>query len=306
MRVAAFDIGTNTVLMLVAESSGATAPKAILERARITRLGEGVDRNRQLAPQAVERTLDALRDFSLEARELGVDRMIAVGTSAMRDAKGGDEFCNRAERLLGQRPQVISGEREAALTFRGALSGLPTSPRVGVFDVGGGSTEIVLGSAQGDFSIENSISLDIGSVRLTERHIQNDPPSLGEIEQIRQSVRSELQKVSTLSNVPLVGIAGTVTTLAAIAKGVFPYDANVIHGMQLSTAELRDVHKRLVNCSLAERREIPGLEPKRADVIVAGATLVLEVLEWANVSHITISDRGVRWGVAIEALGAVY
>jgi exopolyphosphatase/guanosine-5'-triphosphate,3'-diphosphate pyrophosphatase len=314
MRVASFDIGTNTVLMLVAEAHP-DGPRAIVDRARITRLGEGVDRSRELAPAAIERTLCALSDFAAEARQLGVDRIVAVGTSAMRDARGGDAFVNAAEKALGARPQVISGEREADLTFHGALSGLAVSGPVAVFDIGGGSTEIVVGSvnhtsgsrsAADDQLASASISLDVGSVRLTERFVKSDPPSADELAQIASAVDEALAKAPTPpAGTPLVGIAGTVTTLAAIALGVVPYDGEKVHGALLTASQIDEVFERLANTPLSSRRLMPGLEPKRADVIVAGAMIARRLIRWAGASEIRISDRGVRWGLAIETLVAI-
>lgn len=314
MRVASFDIGTNTVLMLVAEAHP-DGPRAIVDRARITRLGEGVDRSRELAPAAIERTLGALRDFAAEARDLGVDRIVAVGTSAMRDARGGDAFVAAAEQALGARPQVISGDKEADLTFHGALSGLAISGPVAVFDIGGGSTEIVIGtvnhaatsvSTSEEQLASASISLDVGSVRLTERFVKSDPPSSDELAQIAAAVDEALAKApQPPAGTPLVGIAGTVTTLAAIALGVVPYDGEKVHGAVLTNAQIDEVFQRLASTPLADRRQIAGLEPKRADVIVAGAMIARRLIQWAGAREVRISDRGVRWGLAIETLASM-
>jgi len=177
MRVASIDIGTNCVLLLIAEArGGALVP--LLERATITRLGQGVDKNRRLLPEATERTLRCLSEYAGVLGEFAVDRLDAVGTSAMRDAEGGDEFVTRATALLGRAPRVIDGNEEARLTFAGALSGLEVEGDVTVFDIGGGSTEIIVGSStSGVGTIGTAVSLDIGSVRLFERHLRHDPPT---------------------------------------------------------------------------------------------------------------------------------
>lgn len=307
MRVAAIDIGTNTVLLLVAEKRDDGAIVAVAERAQITRLGEGVDRARSLAPAAVERTLACLADYAREIATLGCERVDAVGTSAMRDAAGGEAFVARAGELLGARPRTISGDEEARLTFAGALSGLEVAGPVVVFDVGGGSTEIVRGEARAGASgrVESAVSLDVGSVRLTERHVRSDPPTPAELDDARAAVDVALAGLAPPPpGTPLVGIAGTVTTLAAVARGVAPYDGARVHGARLPAAEVVACARRLAALRLAERREVRGLDPKRADVIPAGGAIVEALLAWSRSPELVVSDRGVRWGLALASLGA--
>lgn len=304
MIVGAIDIGTNTVLLLVAERrDGVLVP--IVDRARIVRLGEGVDRARRLAPEAVQRTLGALEDYARELEAHGVDRVDAVGTSALRDAGGGQEFLDAAERVLGVRPRVIDGALEAELTFEGALSGLGLEGPVSVFDVGGGSTEIIAGTAGPRPELAAARSLDIGSVRLTERHVRSDPPSAEELRRVADDVEAALRDAPPLSpEARLVGVAGTVTTLAAVSLGLEPYDGARVHGLSLARDEVERVAALLASTPLAARRELPGLEPKRADVIVAGAEIVRRVLAWSGRPELVVSDRGVRWGVAERLAGA--
>lgn len=305
MSVAAIDIGTNSVLLLVAERRGGELV-ALAERATITRLGQGVDAARALAPEAVERTLACLARYGEELRSLGVERVDAVGTSAMRDAAGGEAFIARARDLIGVTPRVISGPEEAELTYAGALTGLDLparGPRI-VFDVGGGSTEIIVGDAGG--TVERAVSLDVGSVRLTERHIRADPPTGAELEAVRADAQAALATVPAgpLSGTPtLVGVAGTVTTLAALVRDVTPYDGARVHGARISGAEVVAITSRLAALPLAARRQLPALDPARADVIVAGSVLIEEILAWAaKVAGAPVdliaSDRGVRWGLA--------
>jgi exopolyphosphatase/guanosine-5'-triphosphate,3'-diphosphate pyrophosphatase len=302
MRVATIDIGTNSVLLLVAERrGGALVP--ILERATITRLGRGVDATRQLDAEAVEATLACLAGYAEDIARAGVTRVGAVGTSAMRDARGGDDFRARAGALLGEAPRVISGPEEAALTFAGALTGLALTGPVVVFDLGGGSTEIIRGRAGDDEVVERAVSLDVGAVRLTERHLHADPPRSEEQEAVRADARAALAELTegwrTPAVAPLVvGVAGTVTTLAAYALGVVPYDAGRVHGARLTAAAISASRAALARMPLAERRAVPAIEPKRADVIVAGALIVEEVLAWAGAAELVVSDRGVRWGLA--------
>jgi len=298
MRAAAIDIGTNTVLLVIAERH-ASSTRTLLERATITRLGEGVDRTRCLADAARERTLACLATYAKLVRDARVERVAAVGTSALRDARGGDVFLDAAERVLGVRPRVVLGAEEAELTFRGALSGLALHGDVVVFDVGGGSTEIVVGRAGAPPSMSAAVSLDVGSVRLSERHVNTDPPSDEAIAAARSAVGQVLREGAPkpAKDAVLVGVAGTVTTLAAIDQALEVYDPDRVHGARLARASVERELGRLAALPLAERRNVPGLEAGRADVIVMGAAIVLEVLLWAGASSLVVSDRGVRWGV---------
>ena len=297
-RIATLDIGTNSVLLLIAKpSAGSLEP--VLERATITRLGENVDANRALSPAAVERTLACLADYAREIAAHGVTQLAAVGTSALRDAAGGSEFLDAAERLLGVRPRVISGAEEAELTFHGALSGIEAQAGVCVFDVGGGSTEIITGSAGATRSVSSAVSLDIGSVRLFERHVRHDPPLADEMARAEADIEQALAAAKRPSaNFTLVGVAGTVTTLVAIELGLTRYDAARVHGATLSRASVAAIAERLRRLTLAERQQLAGLEPKRADVIVIGAAIVRSVLEWSGAAELVVSDRGVRFGLA--------
>lgn len=317
MRAAAIDIGTNSVLLLIAEERGDDLV-AVVERATITRLGQGVDKQRALAPEAVERTLVCLERYAEDMRRAGIDRAAAVGTSAMRDARGGDAFRARAAEILGIEPRVVSGEEEARLTFTGALTGLGlASGPVTVFDIGGGSTEIIHGHTGG--SVSAAVSLDVGSVRLTERHVKSDPPAMSELEAVRADARGALEGAfrtqrdgkETSAAPPagsphvserLVGVAGTVTTLAALVLGMAPYDGARVHGARLSKDDVAHAAARLAGLSLSERRALPALDPARADVIVAGSVLVDELLAWASARELIASDRGVRWGLAHDLL----
>ncbi len=300
MRVATIDIGTNSVLLLVAESSESQGLRAICERATVTRLGEGVDQTRTLSSAAIARTLDCLSEYAAVVASLNVDRTRAVGTSALRDASGGDQFCVAARHVLGVDVDVLSGDEEARMTFAGALSGLDQIAvgMIAVFDVGGGSTEFVLGDRQ---RISYAVSVDIGSVRLTERHVHSDPPTQEELDAVARDAR---QTFATLAKPMLecvaVGVAGTVTTLAAVMLGLDAYAGDRVHGHQMSVIEVGDVADRLAALPLGQRKLVPGLQPERAEVIVAGALIVKEMLVHLGSYSLVVSDRGVRWGVAYE------
>jgi exopolyphosphatase/guanosine-5'-triphosphate,3'-diphosphate pyrophosphatase len=298
MRVATLDIGTNTVLLLVADRQADGSLVAVEERATITRLGEGVDRTRTLSPAAIERTRACLADYAGVVRRLGTDRVAVVGTSAMRDAGGGQEVRSQVRALLGVDARVLSGDEEARLTFRGALSGLPVDSReeLAVFDIGGGSTEVVLGSlAQQPPRIGFAASFDVGSVRLTERHGEDRVA-------IERAARDVFAAVPPLpgGGAPPVGIAGTMTTLAAVSLELAQYDGARVHGHVMQRGELAEVVTRLASLDIESRRQLPGMEPKRADVIVAGGCLALALVDHWGASKVRISDRGVRWGLAEE------
>ncbi len=307
MRVASLDIGTNSVLLLIAERDQQGTIRPLLERATITRLGEGVDRARELRPAAMERTLDCLRDYAGELTRFGVERVAAVGTSALRDARGGGEFCALAASVLGVMPEIISGPREAELTFAGSLAGLDLARErdISVFDVGGGSTEIVSGrlDARGRAHIASAVSLDVGSVRLFERHVRTDPPTAAELDAVRRDVDRALGAAPRVSRDYLIGVAGTVTTLASVALELESYDSAIVHGHVLTSGAVTEVAQKLTTTPLETRKTLRGMEPRRADVIVTGAALVERVLAWSGVPELIVSDRGVRWGLAAELLG---
>jgi exopolyphosphatase/guanosine-5'-triphosphate,3'-diphosphate pyrophosphatase len=304
-RVAALDIGTNTCLLLVAEGAP-EAPVAVLERATITRLGKGVDRSGRLADDAIERTARALSGYAEEIRRSGAASIDAVCTSAARDAANGAEFLERATRALGVTPRIIDGDEEARLTFDGALTGLRTRSAVTVFDIGGGSTELIHGSRGDTTVILDALSMDIGSVRLTERHITHDPPTVSELDAVRRDALAALARaprsLRPAGESELVGVAGTITTLSAIDKSLSVYDAALVHGATLSRTAIATQIDRLASVNLEERKRVTGLDPGRADVIVAGAIIALAVLDWAELEHVRVSDRGVRWGLASRAL----
>ena len=304
MRVAAIDIGTNTVLLLVAEKRDGKLV-AVEEHATITRLGQGVDKTRTLAPEAVERTNACLDRYAEITQRLGVQKTDVVGTSAMRDAGGGEAVRAHVKARFGVEARTISGDAEARLTFGGALSGLSLpAGRVVVFDIGGGSTEVVDGDRT-TRAISFAQSYDVGSVRLTERHVVRDPPSEEERAAVARTASEAFASVpASVRGLPVVGIAGTVTTLAAVALGMSTYDGSRVHGHVMSVSELERVVDLLARVPLEERKTLAGLEPKRADVIVAGGLVALAFLKHVGASSVIVSDRGVRWGLAEELANA--
>jgi len=284
-RVAAIDIGTNTILLLVLQGD-----RVLRDEAEIVRLGEGVDRSRALKPEAIARARICLEKYAGFVK--GADRIAVVGTSAMRDAGGSEQVGKIVRDLFGVDLRVISGDEEARLTFAGGISGLNVTKPAGVFDIGGGSTEIVI-----DGSFKQSF--DIGSVRLTERHVKSDPPTKQELLDVSRAATEALSSLPKFDGT-LIGIAGTVTTLVAILLGLDPYDGARVHGRLTTRAEIQKLQGDLAAMPLAKRRSVRGLEPKRADVIVQGAAIVLAVLDALGKTEFLASDRGLRWGLAQE------
>lgn len=313
-RVAAVDIGTNTALMLVAERRADGVIVAVEDHATITRLGKGVDRTRRLDDEAVARTLEVLRGYSARARALGAGSMAAVATSATRDSVNGDAFRDAAATLIGGPVEVATGEREALLTFRGALGGLGLrgGARVAVIDVGGGSTELVVGvvddaTTSAAATIEWAHSFDVGSVRMTERTIRHDPPTTLEIEAIERALDDAFAAVRCPPEVArgmeaVVAIAGTATTFAAIDLELVDYASAPPHGHRLRIDRLTGLIGELARRTTEERRRVVGLEPARADVIVAGGLVLRAAARCFDAKELVISDRGVRWGLAAELL----
>lgn len=304
-RFAAIDVGTNTVLLVVAERHGATlAP--LLERADITRLGRGVDATGRLDPAAIRDTVAVLAEYARAARSLGATVLACVATSAVRDAANGPEFFAAAREAAGLVPEVISGEEEARLVWSSAWRdfGRPAEP-LAVLDVGGGSTELSFGEGP---TPRGRTSLQVGAVRLTERHVRGDPPSAEEVSRLRSAAREAVHPLAEAGACGrggrLVGVAGTVTTLSAVAQRLPAYDPLRVHGSILTLEEVDRLAAILAALTVRERAALPGMEPKRADVILAGALIVAEAMRATGFDRLTVSDRGVRWGLLYDRLDA--
>jgi len=296
-RLAAIDVGTNTVLLLVAERRGnALAP--VLERAEITRLGRGVDASGRLDPAAIQDTVAVVASYAADARRLGAGEIVCVATSAARDASNGAEFFAAAEAAAGLLPQVISGDEEARLVYASAWRDFGGGGPLAVLDVGGGSTEFTVGDGSAPRA---RTSLQVGAVRLTERHVRGDPIPAPELAALRSAAREALLPVAPLARgapgARLVGVAGTVTTLEAVKQALPSYDAQRVHGATLARADVEALVERLAALPVRARAALPGMEPKRADVIVAGAVVVAEAMRAGGYDRLVVSDRGVRWGL---------
>jgi exopolyphosphatase/guanosine-5'-triphosphate,3'-diphosphate pyrophosphatase len=302
-RFAAIDVGTNSVLLLVAERQADGRFVAVEERNDITRLGQGVDQSKRLAPEALEATLKAVERYAHEARELGAKGIVVSATSAARYATNGHEFIEGARTRAGVEVEIISGDEEARLSFASAFSDFGGKQPLVVLDIGGGSTEFIYGTTTGEISFRRSF--DVGSVRLTERHVKTDPPSEQELSDIDAMLKDTF---SALPKPPagfrMVGVAGTVTTLAAVARRVSPYDPTLIHGSSLGFDEVDAAVTRLASLPTHLRKTVPGLQPKRADVIVAGGLVFRAAMRALGVTEVTVSDRGLRWGLLADRFGA--
>ncbi|EMF50765.1 Ppx/GppA phosphatase family protein [Streptomyces bottropensis] len=311
-RVAAVDCGTNSIRLLVADCDPATGELVELDRRMtIVRLGQGVDRTGRLAPEALERTFGACREYAAVIKELGAERVRFVATSASRDAENRDEFVRGVFDILGVEPEVISGDREAEFSFTGAtkeLTGLTDLARPYlVVDIGGGSTEFVVG----DGRVRGARSVDIGCVRLTERHLVRDgavvdPPGPEEIAAIRADIEAALDLAER--DVPLreahtlVGLAGSVTTISAIAQDLPAYDSVAIHHSRVSHDRVREITEWLLRSTHAERAAVPSMHPGRVDVIAAGALVLLSIMERIGAPEVVVSEHdildGIAWSVA--------
>jgi exopolyphosphatase/guanosine-5'-triphosphate,3'-diphosphate pyrophosphatase len=311
-RVGAVDIGTNSVRLLVADvvaddhapDDPRRAEVVPVERLmRITRLGQGVNETRTLHPDAIARTVAVLREYREVTDRLGVARLRATATSAARDSANRDEFFAAVHDALGVTPDLLSGEEEAALSFLGATATLDAPAPYLVVDIGGGSTEFVLGT---DAPV-GLVSLDMGCVRITEQFLHSDPPAPEELSNAVAWVRDLVADVPRVipgarDAATLVGLAGTVTTVAAVELGLAEYDAEKIHGFRLTRAAVEDVFRTFATETAAQRATNPGLEPGRVDVIVGGVAVLAGILRTLDVDEVLVSESDILDGLARSLL----
>jgi exopolyphosphatase / guanosine-5'-triphosphate,3'-diphosphate pyrophosphatase len=286
VRVAAIDQGTNTTRLLVADVVDGRVDE-IVRRSTITRLGEGVDRRKRLLPLPIARVRNTLTDYRRELEELGAERALLIATSAVRDAENGEAFLGEIEWSYGFTTELLSGDAEAALTLRGVGE---VDDETVVLDVGGGSTELMKRGYRK--------SIDVGSVRLTERFVHSDPPTTEEIDACATYARESLP--SDVGAERVIGVAGTVTSIAALDLGLDEHDREQVHGHVLTAEGLGDQLRRLAAMTEAQRREVL-LEPDRAPVIVAGAVIVREALRVLGVDELRVSEHDILDGTALAA-----
>jgi exopolyphosphatase/guanosine-5'-triphosphate,3'-diphosphate pyrophosphatase len=296
--LAAVDCGTNSTRLLVSAGGQRTLERLM----RITRLGQGVDATGALAPDAVDRTIGVLREYRDVMDKHGVERTRMTATSAGRDASNRHEFFDRAEEVIGVRPELLSGDEEGRLSFRGATAEL--DPSIGPFlvvDIGGGSTEFATGTTEPD----GVLSVDIGCVRLTEKFLHHDPPTPEELSQVISVARDYIEDVareipSSRDARQLVGLAGTVTTVAAVEQGLSGYDRDRIHHFVLTRAAAEDVFRTLATEPRADRVHNPGLEEARADVIVGGAAILVSVMRFFEFDECLVSESDILDGLVLS------
>ncbi|MFF9212552.1 MULTISPECIES: exopolyphosphatase [unclassified Streptomyces] len=307
-RVAAIDCGTNSIRLLVADCDPATGELVDLDRRMtIVRLGQGVDRTGRLAPEALERTFAACREYAEVIKEHGAERLRFVATSASRDAENRDEFVRGVKDILGVEPEVISGDQEAEFSFTGAtreLSGHEHLPRPFlVVDIGGGSTEFVVGEEH----VRAARSVDVGCVRMTERHLVSggavtDPPTEEQIAAMRADIEAALdlaeQTVPLREARTLVGLAGSVTTVSAIAQELPEYDSARIHHSRISRGKVREITEWLLHSTHAERAAVPSMHPGRVDVIAAGSLVLLSIMDRIGAEEVVVSEHDILDGIA--------
>jgi exopolyphosphatase / guanosine-5'-triphosphate,3'-diphosphate pyrophosphatase len=300
-RVAAVDIGTNSTRLLVADvEDGGIAD--IERETRVTRLGEGVDERRRLLPVPIARVRNVLSDYRRKAEQLGAGHTLAIATSAIRDAENGEAFLGEVEWSYGFVTRLLSGHDEALMAYRGVTAERSVQAGTVIVDIGGGSTELIAGEPDG---VRWHDSLDIGSVRLTERFLHTDPPTADELAAcgsavhalLSERVPDEIRDRTTAA----IGVAGTITSIAALALGLDEYDRERVHGARITAADVGKQLERLAAVPVEQRRELRPLDPERAPVIVAGAVIARETLSFFGVDELEISKRDILDGAALAA-----
>lgn len=295
MHRAVIDIGTNTLLLLIVDDE----LRRVVDLCRFGRLGKGLDASGRLADDAIGKSLEICREYRRVMDEHGVAAPAVIGTQALREAANAAAFVGPAEQILGARIEIIEGTREAQLAALAVARTFPelAGARYVVIDVGGGSTELI---ASDGARVVSAVSVPIGAVRLTERHLHHDPPSAAELAALEADIDARLQPLALPSGVPIVATAGTATTLAAVHLALAVYDPDRVTGLRLPPAEIDAMYARLARATVAERRAIPGVAPERADVIVAGAAIYARAARRIAAPEVIACDRGIRWGLVFE------
>lgn len=295
MPTAVIDIGTNTLLLLIVDP----AVKPIVDLCRFGRLGKGLDASGRLDPGSIAASLEICREYRRVMDDTGAGVPLIVGTQALREASNSADFVGPAQELLGATIEVISGEREANLAFVSVARTFPelvSSPYV-VVDVGGGSTEIIVSNGS---KIVSAVSVPVGAVRLTERHLKHDPPTADEARALFADIDQQLAQLELPTGVPVVATAGTATTLAAMALRLERYDPVAVTGLRLEAMAIDAQLARLLTANIAARRALKGMEAERADVIAGGVAILSRVMHRIDAPVMITCDRGVRWGLAYE------
>ncbi len=301
-RIAVVDIGTNSTRLLIADVREGDLEE-LERRTRVTRLGDGVDASGKLGDDAVERVFKTLAGYREAIDERGAERVVAVATSAVRDAANGEQFQAELGKRFALEAETISGDEEARLTFLGATAGRPSADPLLVIDIGGGSTELVIGTPGTAPGFH--VSTALGSVRQTERHLRDDPPASDQLDELSQAVRATIEESvpgELRSRVPVgIAVAGTATSLAAIAQELDPYDPEQVHGYALDLAACERMLAMLAALPVEQRREVTGLHPDRAPTIVAGVAILVVAMTTFELEAIEVSEADILHGAALDA-----
>jgi len=304
-RVAVVDIGSNSTRLLVAEVDAGLVSE-VVRQSRVTRLGRGVDLSGQLSAEAIEAACEVIADYIEICAEAGVEQIEAIATSAVRDASNGEAFVAELRERFALSARVLDGDEEARLTYIGATCEHPPSEPTVIIDIGGGSTELIVGIGQ---EIAFHTSLQAGVVRHTERHIASDPPKAIELEALASDVRALIEKAIDgdrgVKASAGIAVAGAPTSLASIEMGLEPYDPKQVHGHTLTLTSIQRLLSQLASLPLAKRVETPGLHPDRAPTIVAGAVILVETMRAFALERIAVSEHDILYGVAIGASAAL-
>lgn len=302
MKCAAIDIGTNTILLVVAERDDRNRVfRDIVDMSTIVRLGEGLTNSGLLSDPAMTRTMEALGRYVDIAASHGVERLFCVGTAALREAANSGEFLAAVRGAFDFDVEIISARDEARYTYLSVCDDHAVrSSAMTIIDIGGGSTEVISGT---DRDFAGYVSLPMGSVRLTDAFISHDPPVREEMERVVSYVREHLLRVACPEDSTLVGTGGTVTNIAAMVAGIGTYDKGVVHGFVIELGQLRELISFLAGVTSDVRRDVTGMEPGREDIIVQGAVILREIMEHGGFNRVTVSAAGVRYGVIYERCG---
>lgn len=301
-RVAIIDIGTNSIKFFVGEATPQGTVQAVIDRNDIARLGEGLRETGAISPEALERNAQSVAAFAQMAREYNADSVVGVGTMALRTAKNSADFIARVQELCGVAVRVIPGEEEARLSYLAVLSGLPLAEggELVIFDTGGGSTEFIFGEGT---ALKNRFSVNLGAIRITETFLADDPVKPGAVDAAIAQIDAEFTQAGVAGKpIQVVGMGGTVTSMGAVKHKMVKYDPDVIQGSVLTRQDIAQQIDAYASRTIAQRRELPGLQPKRADVILAGACILKNILDRLGAPQLTISDRGLRHGLAFDLL----
>jgi exopolyphosphatase/guanosine-5'-triphosphate,3'-diphosphate pyrophosphatase len=298
MRISVIDIGTNTILLLVVQAEGFRIGKVLHDAQVIARVGKGVDERRMINQETFQRASAFLSSYRKTSEDLGSERIVAVGTSALRDASNRKDFCGFIRRATGISIEILSGDEEAEWTYRGAIGeGEASTDSFTVLDIGGGSTEIISGTRA---KIQRKASLNIGCVRIAERVLHTHPPTNEMLSDAQSLIQNSLRTIDVrgTGESRVIGVAGTVTTLAAMRLQLPLYDRARVEGYVLQRQAVKEEFERLNSMTIDELRAIPQISPGREDILLGGVLILREFMEFADLEEITVSDRGLRYGIA--------